>query len=298
MKADFMPGITSVYSDGLLLASTLTLLQHVEALPHGATGVLAFGDQGVILVEKKRVCWAVAFEMKQRLTDILCEQSEPPLLRAAVEELYRSCKREGTSMGEALMTSGFASEASLRAALLRHTCEAIIRLAQGNALTPTGFTRHEKEGYAPRFVFTTTELLASLSGRRRVLPAEQARTHLASTLVPDVSGFAFLREVGGRQPVIIAVAEGTELGVVTAMDIARWSTGAFDVASFVDPTAHVICASCSERLTLLAWRRAEIHYAAVCRTRAGSALLLSHLVQRSATSADMPRGSGPSGAAA
>lgn len=279
MSSDFMPGITSVSSNALLLSSTLRLLHHVETLPSGSTGALAFGEDGVILVEKKRVCWAIATDMRQRLTDILCEQHEPPLERDVVEQVFRRCKREGTPMGEALVAGGLVSEADLRAALLRHTCEAIVRLAQGRALTPSHFAQHEKGGYDPRFVFTTAELLASLSGRRRRVLADAARRQLASVVVPDVMGFAFLCEPPSRQAVIIAVARGCELAVGATLELARWSMGSFDVACQVDSDTRVVAATWSDRLSLVSWRESEIGYVAVCTTRAASALLLSQLAR-------------------
>lgn len=294
MKSDFMPGITSVSSNALLLSSTVQLLQHVEALPHGATGALAFGEDGVILVENKRVCWAVANDMKQRLTDILCQQQEPPLPRGELEELVRRCKQQGTPVGEALVASGIVSESALRSALERHTCEAIVRLAQGNLSAPPRFARHTKHGYDPRFVFTTAELLASLSGKRRNQLAEQARAHLSCTLVPDASGFAFLREVRSQQPVIIAVGKCCELAASATLDIASWAMSTFDVAGFVDPGTYLVSATWCSRVTLLAWRDADISYAAICTSRAASAMLLSTLAHRlgkQAQSARAPDGS-------
>jgi hypothetical protein len=289
MSSDFMPGITSVSSNALLLSSTVRLLHHVETLPSGSTGALAFGDDGVILIEKKRVCWAMASEMRQRLTDILCEQHEPPLERSMVEQVFRRCKQDGTPMGEALVAGGLVSEADLRAALLRHTCEAIVRLAQGRATTPTHFAQHEKGGYDPRFVFTTTELLASLSGKRRVQLADEARRHLATLVVPDVSAFAFLSEPMARQAVIIAVAKGCELAVGATLELARWATRTFDIASQVDKDARVVAATWSDRITLLTWRDAEIGYVAVCATRAASALLLSRLALRATSEGERAR---------
>jgi hypothetical protein len=279
MSGDFMPGITSISSNTLLLSSTLQLLSHVESLPHGATGALSFGDDGVILIEKKRVCWALASDMKRRLTDLLCQQQEPPLPRALLDELFRRCKSESKPLGEALVAGGYLSEPQLRAALLRHTCEAIVRLAQSNTTTPTHFEPHTKDGYDPRFVFSTPELLASLAGPRRNARAGEAHRRLASLLVPDISAFAFLRDVRSREPVLIAVARGCDLSVSAALEIATWARNAHDVASFVDPTTHVVAATWCERLTLVSWRRGEIGYVAVCSTRAASAVLLSQLAR-------------------
>jgi hypothetical protein len=280
VKTDFMPGITSLSSNELLLPSTIALLQQVEALPNGATGALSFGNDGVILVERKRVCWALATDMKKRLTDILCHQQDPPLPRQVIDDVFRRCKEDGRPLGEALVSGGYVSEPQLRAALLRHTGEAIVRLAQANTITPTRFAHHEKEGYDPRFVFTTAELLASLAGRRRQELAEEAHQQLAPLLVPDISACAFLRDVRSRDPVLIAVAKGCDLTVKSAMEVASWAVSAFDIAGFCDPNARLVSATWCDRLSLMSWRHGEIGYVAVCATRAASALLLSQLAQR------------------
>lgn len=286
MSSDFLPGITSVGSNALLLSSTVELLSQVEALPNGATGALSFGEDGLILVENRRVCWAVARDMEQRLTDILCEQKEPHLPRASMEELFRRCKQEGRMLGEALVSSGVVSEAELRAALERHTCEAIIRLAQRHVVKPTRFARHVKHGYDPRFVFTTAEILASLSGRRRLSVARAARTQLEEVLVPDASGFAFLRDLRSNRPMIIAVARGFELDVGAALEIASWATRLFDVASFVDADTYLSAATFGARMTLVAWRVDDVSYVAVCASRPASALLLNQLTRRLARGED------------
>jgi hypothetical protein len=280
MTSDFLPGITSLASNALLLHATLELLREVEALPSGATGALTFGEDGLILIENKRVCWAVARDMEQRLTDILCEQREPSLPRTTMEALYRRCKEEGRRFGETLVSSGVVSELDLRAALERHTCEAIIRLAQRHVVKPTRFARHAKHGYDPRFVFTTTELLASLAGRRRSELASAARAQLAELLVPDATGFAFLRDARSSKPMIIAVGRGCELDVATALDFAGWATNLFDVASFVDPAVSIASGTFSERMALVSWREGEIGFVAVCYTRPASTLLFNRLARR------------------
>lgn len=289
MKGDFLPGITSVASNALLLSSTLQLLQQVESLPNGATGALAFGDDGLILIENKRVCWAVARDMEHRLADILCAQKEPQLPRSTMEALFRRCKQERRPFGEALVASGMISEGELRAALERHTCEAILRLAQGRSARPTSFARHIKHGYDPRFVFTTAELLASLAGRRRTELAVQARLHLTEVLVTDVSGFAFLRDARSSKPVLIAVSRSCELTVGAALEISSWATSLLDVTAFVDPNTHMVVGTWCERMALIAWRQGAIGYVALCTSRPGSALLMNRLTRLLASHAGAAR---------
>lgn len=285
MSSDFLPGITSVASNALILAETLQLLQQIEALPSGATGALTFGDDGMILIENKRICWAVATDMRQRLIDLLCEQKDPPVPRAELEELFKRCRLDGTPISQALVASGVINETDLRNALERHNCEAIMRLARGRSTTPTRFARHAKQGYDPRFVFTTAEVLASLAGKRRTLLAAEARQRLSQQLVPDTRGFAFLRDPRTTQAMIIAVDRQCELGVQAALAVAEWVTRTFDVSSFVDAGTSILCGLWCERNTLVAWREGEIYYAAICTSRAASALLVSQLTRRAQVSA-------------
>jgi hypothetical protein len=294
MKGDVLPGITSVSTNSLLLASTVQLLQHVEELPSGATGALAFGDDGVILVENKRICWAIANDMKQRLTDILCQQADPPLQRAEVEQLFRRCKQSGIPLGEALVSNGLVSETDLRAALERHNCEAIVRLARGRDIKTPRFSRHANRGYDPRFVFTTAELLAALAGTRRHELGAQARTHMTEVLVHDASGFAFLREGRSPQPVIIAVDPSYQLLVNDALEIGSWASRSLDVAAFVDPGTQIVSATWCSRTAVVAWRQREIHYAAVCSSRPASTLLFRQVTRHLGIQG--MRGSSPPGA--
>jgi hypothetical protein len=279
MSHEFAPGITSVSSNLLLEASLVGLLERIEQLPRGATGALAFGDRGVILVENKQICWAVARDMRLRLTDILCNQRQPPLDRARVEEIYRSCQAEGTPLGEALVDRGLISESEFRAALERHTCEALVRIAQDSGSVPAHFDQHRRDGYRPRFVFGATELLASLSGRRRAELAAQARNELTQRLVPDACGFAFLWEAK-REPVLIAVDRTCDLSVRGALGIARWVIDALELASYVDAGSALLSATWCERMSLVAWRAQGVHYAALCASRPASARLLARLAPK------------------
>ena len=108
------------------LTATVDLLEHVEGLPPGSTGILGF-DDGVILVDGGRICWARAPDMREHLPDLPCELTHPPLSRGLVEDTFRRCKEEGTPLGETLVKSGLVSESGLRTALSRHNAEAIAR---------------------------------------------------------------------------------------------------------------------------------------------------------------------------
>src|ERR1700753_1700020 len=107
---------------------TLCLLGMIDELPAGATGALRFGEHGIVLVESRKICWAAANNMRVRLTDILCNTATPPVPRDQVEEIARACTKTRRPLGESLVESGLVSETGLKAALRRHTVEAVAHL--------------------------------------------------------------------------------------------------------------------------------------------------------------------------
>lgn len=264
------------------IQSAVELLQHVESLPATATGVLSFGDDGVILLQSRRICWAVAANMQKRLTDILCQQKNPPLPRAAMEALFRQCKGDGKPIGEALVSSGLLSEAQLRSALAFHSGEAVARIAHARR-RPTGFLPHTKTGYDARFVFQSVELLASLCAGREPEVASEVAVRLKQTLVPGATGFAFKRDQELGLPMILAVDPACELRVKEALEIGSWSSRLFDITTYFDPSTTVASATWCARTSIVTWREDDVSYAAVCSGRPASTLLVSLLAKRTRT---------------
>jgi hypothetical protein len=271
------------------LKGAIELLQHVEGLPPSATGVLSFGDDGVILLQKRRVCWAVAADMHKRLTDILCQQKNPPLPRAAMETLFRQCKESGKPIGEALVSSGLLSEAQLRAALSAHNGEAIARIARARRRS-TGFLPHAKTGYDPRFVFQTAELLASLVANGEPELASHAQGQLKDTLVSGATGFAFVHDRRLGLPIVTAVDPACELRVSELLELGNWSHRLFEITGLFDPSASVASATWCKATSVVTWRDAQVSYAAVCSSRPASTLLLSQLAKRTRAIDPLPSG--------
>lgn len=259
-----------------LISSVLRLLAFVDDLPKGATGVLKFGESGVILLESRKICWAVARSMRLRLTDILRNQSTPPLPREAVEEIYRRCKLDGVPIGEALVMSGLVTEAGLRAALFKHNGEAIAHLA-GSGLSPDAFVTHTRTGYDPKFSFSPGEVLAMLGSLDDPARALAAQIELANTLVPDSVGVAFVRSNSASGALVIAVDRGCDLPVADLVLVCNWTAGLFDVAHTFDREAALVRATWGGHLALVTWRAKEVVYVALCASRAAAARLVSRL---------------------
>src|SRR5688572_27455470 len=226
--------LSSIPASPGLVAAVQRLLSYVDDLPAGATGALHFGEQGVILLQSRKICWAVARTMRVRLTDILRNQSTPPVPREAVEALYRQCEISGTPIGEALVASGLASEAGLRAALYKHNGEAIVALAQSGAV-PDSFVSHSKTGYDPKFAFSSSEVLAMLGFADDPARAAAAQHELTGCLVEESTGAAFARSSAASGALVIAVDRGCDVAASDLVELCNWLSGLFDVARTSDP---------------------------------------------------------------
>jgi hypothetical protein len=270
------------------IAAALRLFTFVDELPAGATGVLQFGEEGVILLESRKICWAVARTMRVRLTDILRNQSTPPMPREAVEDIYRQCKESGTPIGEALVKGGLVSEAGLRSALFKHNGEAIVQLAQSGAV-PDGFVAHARTGYDPKYSFSPGEILAMLGSKDDPARATAAQLELTETLVPDSTGAAFARTNAGAGAAVIAVDRACDVPVNDLVAVCNWTAGLFDVAQTFDSDACVARANWGSRTALVAWRGSNVGYVGLCSSRAAAARLIGRLGQRtSRTSGVLP----------
>ncbi|HKO46189.1 MAG TPA: hypothetical protein VJV79_00610 [Polyangiaceae bacterium] len=259
-----------------LISSVLRLLAVIDKLPRGATGVLKFADHGVILLESRKICWAVARPMRLRLTDILRNQSTPPLPREAVEQIFRRCKVDGRPIGEALVESGLVSEAGLRAALFKHNGEAIAHLAN-SGIVPEAFVSHTRTGYDPKFSFSPCEVLAMLGSLDDPARALAAQSELCNTLVPDSFGAAFVRSNSASGALVMAVDRACDLPVCDLVEVCNWTAGLFDVVHTFDPGAALARATWGGRLALVAWRSSEVAYVGLCASRAAAARLVSRL---------------------
>lgn len=270
--------LSSIPANPGLIAGVLRLLEVIDDLPPGATGALDFGSEGLVLVQNKKICWAVARTMRVRLTDILRGQATPPLPREAVEDIYRACKTNGTPIGEALVKSNLVSEVGLRAALFKHNGEAIVALAQTGALLHK-FVSHST-GYDPKYAFSTCEVLAMLGARDDPARAAAAQLELSNTLVQDTYGAAFVRSSAVAGSMVIAVDRECAFAAADLLEVCNWVSGLFDVAQTFDPEVFAARASLGEKAMLVTWRLRDTGYVGLCESRAAAARLVSRLSER------------------
>ncbi|HEV8549122.1 MAG TPA: hypothetical protein VGQ57_08840 [Polyangiaceae bacterium] len=260
-----------------VLARAFDLLARVETLPADAAGSLCFAGQGVLLVEDGAVCWAAAPGMRPRFTQILRYEHDPPLAREILLEVYRQCRDDQAPVVNALLASGKVSEAGLKTALFEHIAEAVAHLALSGARY-VGFLPHAR--YDARFAFAPARILACLGARADPALADEAERALERTLVPDTSGWAFLRDGGLGAPVVVAVRGAPAVRGEEMLEIGAWTLGLFDVTGVFDADVRVASASFGEGRYVVAWRDSRTYFAAKCANRAGAARLVAALDQK------------------
>lgn len=282
--------LSSIPASPLLSSAVQRVLAYIDDLPAGATGALSFGSHGVILLQSRKICWVMSHAMKNRLTDILRGQSPVPISREAIEQTYRRCKDSRTPIGEALVASGLATEAGLRAALFAHNSEAIVALARA-AAAPDDWVTHTRSDYDPKYAFSACELLSMLGARDNPARAAAAQQELSSVLVPESVGAAFVREPAAAGSLVIAVDRSCDLAVDDLVGVCNWAAGLFDVAQTFDHDVIAGRVNWGVRAGLVTWRSADVGYIGLCSSRAAAARLVSRLSETAVrTSGVMPRG--------
>lgn len=270
-KTSFPPSISIGPS---VMSGAIQLLSHVELLPPDAVGTLGFGPDGVILIERGKICWAVASGMTRTLSRLLREQRSPPLDQAYLERLLRDCESSGKAMAETLLATGQVSEDGLRAALFGHIAEAVARIVSSGAQSD-GFAPQGGPSYDPRFVFSTADVLAALGARANRALAVASRRALSSVLVPDTRGLAFVR--GDLGPMAVAIEGRPAFRVSEVVELCNWASGMFDVVGLFDAGVRIVSGTTSESNAVVAWRTPELHFMAVCATRAAAARVMARV---------------------
>jgi hypothetical protein len=202
----------------------IRLLRGIDGLPRGTAGALSFtafgSHQGTILVEDRRVCWAVATDMENRLTGLLRAEKDTPLSRDAFEAVYQECRLKQMPLGETLVARGLVSNDGLRSALRQHTAEAIGRLAAAAPLNLT-WSSNRTRRYDAEFTFTASELLCCIGALGLEFEAEQAGMTLREVTPGPSVGVAFLARIGHPLPVAQVSAESW--CCQSLLDLGEWA---------------------------------------------------------------------------
>lgn len=243
-------------------------LSMVDELGAAATGALVFGEPtsstGAILVEKGKICWAVANGFTRRLTDLLRHQSEPALPKERIEEVVAQCRGDGRPLGEALVLAGLVSDQGLRNALKEQTTEAVAMIAACGV--PGRFLPHRNATYDPRYAFSTTEILAKVGAIQSEADSLSARAKLRAVVGSMARGAVFSRTRG--QALLVGVEEdgGASFTAEQLMQISSWALGQLDVASAVATGLRLVSSAGEDGHSIVAWKEEDLVFVAVCES--------------------------------
>lgn len=269
------------------LSALAHVLALIDGLPEGATGALHFGERSVVLVENNAVCWATSPQMRQRLTDLLRHQAEPPLQRNQLEALYAECRAQSKPLGECLVSSGLVSARGLRASLKQHNAEALAMIALSSE-EAVEFTPHKRSRYDARFSFSTIELLARMAEQRFAEDGRIARAVLDARLEPGTSALVLKREVGTASAIPLALRGCGRMRLQDANVLGQWTQEMLDVCGAVDAGTRVVSGTLTNDQTALAWHEQGLAFVALCDSRQRLARCLSRLHSQQLGSSPSP----------
>ncbi|MGH9324572.1 MAG: hypothetical protein ACRD3V_32395 [Vicinamibacteria bacterium] len=171
-------------------------------------------------MEDRRVCWASASEMENRLTDILRGECEWPTTAETFERVYQECYLLKKPLGETLVARGLVTGHGLRCALRDHTAEAIARLAAASELDLT-WAPKSAQPYDARFTFGTPELLCWIGSMGSRSIANEADRKLREVTPEHSVGIAFA--AGSDYPLPLAQVAAESWSCQALVDLGEWA---------------------------------------------------------------------------
>ncbi|MGN6106088.1 MAG: hypothetical protein ACTHU0_13355 [Kofleriaceae bacterium] len=257
--------------------SAIEALQALRRVPQESCGALVRRRTdgtmaGALLAERGRVCWAVSADSPRRLTDMLVAESDA-LTVDQVNEVVAQCRRDGTPLGETLLSRGLVSLPVLHRALLHHTCEALERLLRDDA--PWAWVEHARYGYDPLLTFSPVEVLAGIQAIANPARAASASARLRGAIGPCRRGLVIERTRGGRVP--LAHIGCDELDLTTLSDLAIQSDEVAALGATVG--VEVAVAELGERgeLACASWAERDELFVLLCDGELAFNRLLAHV---------------------
>jgi len=215
-----------------VLAIANALLEAVEMLPAEASGAFvvtrAGVDLGMVVAERRRVCWATAVGLEHRLRQLMVLHAGKRVSRDAL-----------------LATPGIA------AALRQHSVESLIELCGPDASVIRWIPR-ERPLEAPN-AYSPTELLAAMGARLYANEAATARGMLEGT---GAAGGSYAIGDGDELAVVHELA-GDRLGVTSLLALGDWAAAALDATPGFTPAMIERAVFGVQRSVALGWRSAR-----------------------------------------
>ena len=170
---------------------------------------------GAILADAGRVCWARSASQRARMSDLLLADPCQPLTRVVLEQAVRACREQRRPLGEYLLNLGLVDAPTLRSALLRHTCEAVLDLA--NEDMQWEWLEHRGPGYNAALTFSPADVLSGVHALG-VPEGTDFNARLRSRVLTGQR--AFVVATGQAERTLVAHVGCDDLGLDALFDLA------------------------------------------------------------------------------
>jgi len=243
--------------------SVVAVLAWVDDLPEDATGELAFGDDGAVFVEDRRICWAAARPLVGRLSELLRQNAgmSPNEFRAC----YARCRADGHPIGQWLVEQGRLSPTLLRSTLLQHSVESLLLMCRSEP--QPSWQPRARRGYSAHFTFYSVELLLASSAVRFAEQRVAAETVLASFGEPGELGAAFAPNDDGLGVIPIAALSPARHGVGDLLALGEWGASATQAARELGEEANLVVGMTQAEQAIAVWWHDGILFAVPCIDR-------------------------------
>ena len=181
----------------------------VRRRPDGSTA-------GAILADAGRVCWARSAGQRARMSDLLLADPAQRLTRGELEQAVRACREQRRPLGEYLLTLGLVDTDTLRSALLRHTCEAVLDLA--NEDTQWEWLEHRGPGYNASLTFSPADVLSGVHALQVPQTTLDLNARLRSRVLEGQRAFVVAN--GQADRTLVAHVGCDDLALDTLFDLA------------------------------------------------------------------------------
>ncbi|MET0793187.1 MAG: hypothetical protein ABW061_16825 [Polyangiaceae bacterium] len=171
---------------------------------------------GAILADSGRVCWARSASQRARMSDLLLSDPGQPLTREVLEQAVRACREHRRPLGEYLLTLGLVDAPTLRSALLRHTCEAMLDLAHED--TQWEWLEHRGPGYNAALTFSPADVLSGVHALRVPDLDLELNARLRSRILRGQRAFVVSSNQGERT--LVTHVDCDDLALDTLFDLA------------------------------------------------------------------------------
>lgn len=171
---------------------------------------------GAILADSGRVCWARSAGQRARMSDLLLAAPGQRMTREVLEQAVRVCREQHRPLGEYLLTLGLVGAETLRAALLRHTCEALLDLASED--TQWEWLEHRGPGYNAALTFSPADVLSGVHALQTPDLALDLGARLRARVLQGQR--AFVVALGPHERTVVAHTGCDDLGLDALFDLA------------------------------------------------------------------------------